>query len=696
MGKHTQPFNLDPATWEFGRVLGSGSYGTVQSYRNKKTEQKVAVKRIGNAFDDFLITRRTLREIKLMRHFKHQNIIGIKDVFVQDADKVDEEKVARNAKIGYAAPRYDLYLLSELADYDLDAMIRSKREIQPHLIQQFAFQMLLGLKFLHKGHVIHRDLKPANIFVTRQGTLKIGDLGLARAIDLDESGDPNHPECEALTEYVVTRWYRAPEIIILRGTYGPVCDVWAVGCILAELVGRRVLLPGTSSREQLKEIFKICGMHPCTEWLYNTVENPNPHAKRKSMITEAAGEWARKVIVNISEEAGQQWPSMFNNRNPESVEAALHRQRTLPGGDPIVPGRSDYKLVRLPSVTMQDYRSGHKMEPLLRNLVCKMLQFSPETRITVDEALDHMYFNAEPKYQEERHLAQTQVQSVQPIDMQYDLYYDNRGMDSKNIPASFRNQLADQLLAEVENVRIEKEQKEREAALQKEKMRASGIRGGQQAMQLEEPAGPESGADRPSRRGSRQLGLLPNEQQQLVEQCTMVQQKQNKKISPAELSTAANSANNSAAPSAAHSRQNSISFQPHEACQLQDGLLKGVATATGGGYQHGGMNLMPNSARMNRGAQSQHQFDQNLLSNRLQTRPLMLQQPTLQPEVWEHTAGATTEANATTSADQFYSKSRGQKNYYESQKNYYENRPKSSEQFSRSAQMLEGATRRHR
>lgn len=63
---------------------------------------------------------------------------------------------------------------------------------------------------------------------------------------------------------------------------------------------------------------------------------------------------------------------------------------------------------------------------------------------------------------------------------------------------------------------------------------------------------------------------------------------------------------------------------------------------------------------------------------------------------WEHTAGATTEANATTSADQFYSKSRGQKNYYESQKNYYENRPKSSEQFSRSAQMLEGATRRHR
>ena len=92
--------------------------------------------------------------------------------------------------------------------------------------------------------------------------------------------------------------------------------------------------------------------------------------------------------------------------------------------------------------------------------------------------------------------AQTQVQSLQPIDMQYDLHYDNRGVDSKNIPASFRNQLADQLLAEVENFRIEKEQKEREAALQKEKMRASGIRGGQQAMQLEEPAGPESGADR--------------------------------------------------------------------------------------------------------------------------------------------------------------------------------------------------------
>ena len=117
--QNAPPFPLEAETWEYGRTLGSGSYGTVQAWKNKKTQRCCAVKRISNAFDDFLITRRTLREIRLMRHFRHPNIIGIVDCFLRDSEKPDPEKVKRNEGLGYNAPLKDLYLLSELMDYDL-------------------------------------------------------------------------------------------------------------------------------------------------------------------------------------------------------------------------------------------------------------------------------------------------------------------------------------------------------------------------------------------------------------------------------------------------------------------------------------------------------------------------------------------------------------------------------------------------
>ncbi len=115
-------------------------------------------------------------------------------------------------------------------------------------------QILRGLKYLHSANVIHRDLKPSNILVNKNCDLKICDFGLARGFRSQDQEDPN------LTDYVVTRWYRAPEVVLLASEYTKAIDVWSVGCILCELVGRKALFTGKDHLDQIKKIIEIIGM----------------------------------------------------------------------------------------------------------------------------------------------------------------------------------------------------------------------------------------------------------------------------------------------------------------------------------------------------------------------------------------------------------------------------------------------------
>ncbi|KAK6125653.1 hypothetical protein DH2020_040602 [Rehmannia glutinosa] len=216
------------------KPIGRGSYGVVCSCINKKTNEKVAIKKIMDVFENRVTALRTLREMTLLRFIKHENIVELKEVMMPNNWRGFKE----------------VYMVYELMDTDLHQLIRSPQPLSNDHCRFFIFQLLRGLKYLHSANILHRDLKPGNLLVNANCDLKICDFGLAR------TGCDNG---EIMTEYVVTRWYRAPEILVSCDNYGPSVDMWSVGCILAEILGRKPIFQGTSSLHQLKLIVTVLG-----------------------------------------------------------------------------------------------------------------------------------------------------------------------------------------------------------------------------------------------------------------------------------------------------------------------------------------------------------------------------------------------------------------------------------------------------
>lgn len=218
------------------KPLGTGAYGIVCSASDRsKGNKRVAIKKIPNAFEDLIDAKRILREVKLLRHFKHPNVVGLKDMIPPPE--------------GY--PFEDIYMVMDLMETDLHKIIHSPNVLTDEHIQYFIYQTLRGLKYIHSAHVIHRDLKPSNLLLNSNCDLKICDLGLARGVSQEEDYE--------LTEYVVTRWYRAPEVMCSIQQYDAKIDVWSVGCILAELHGREPLFPGEDYIRQVNLMFSVLG-----------------------------------------------------------------------------------------------------------------------------------------------------------------------------------------------------------------------------------------------------------------------------------------------------------------------------------------------------------------------------------------------------------------------------------------------------
>jgi len=238
-GKHT--FTVDKR-YTMIRTIGSGAYGVVISASDSKTETNVAVKVVPKAFSDEIDAKRILREIKLLKHFRHENIVSLLDMMPPN--------------VKYLEDFTDVYLVADLMETDLHRIIYSKQKLSIDHAQYFIYQVLRGLKYIHSCRVLHRDLKPSNLLVNSNCDLKICDFGLARGIHRDPK-DPHTMGAAGagtmlLTEYVVTRWYRAPEIMLACHEYSYPIDVWSVGCIFAELIMRKPYFPGDDYIDQVR------------------------------------------------------------------------------------------------------------------------------------------------------------------------------------------------------------------------------------------------------------------------------------------------------------------------------------------------------------------------------------------------------------------------------------------------------------
>ncbi|CAG0892951.1 unnamed protein product [Darwinula stevensoni] len=217
-------------------VIGEGSYGIVLKCRHRDTGQLVAIKKFLDSEEDKLVRKIALREIKMLKRLEHENLVNVLEVFRR---------------------RKRLHLVLEYVDHTiLEELENQPHGIPPNSVREYSWQILRALAYCHAQRVIHRDVKPENVLVSKSGVLKLCDFGFARLFP-----KPG----ESCTEYVATRWYRGPELLVGDTKYGPEVDVWAVGCLFAEMTTGEPLFPGESDIDQLflivQALGRVCERH---------------------------------------------------------------------------------------------------------------------------------------------------------------------------------------------------------------------------------------------------------------------------------------------------------------------------------------------------------------------------------------------------------------------------------------------------
>ncbi|KAG6973731.1 hypothetical protein JG687_00000727 [Phytophthora cactorum] len=211
-------------------TIGEGTYGVVLKCRHKATGQIVAIKKFKESDDDEQVKKTALREIKILKQLKHENIVSLLEVFRMKGK---------------------LYLVFEFVEKTiLEEIERHPDGLDPLTLKNLMWQLVRAITFCHQHNIIHRDIKPENLLVSRNGVLKLCDFGFARP--LASAG-------ARYTEYVSTRWYRAPELLVGDVSYGKAVDVWSIGCMFAEIATGLPLFPGDSDIDQLYHIIRCLG-----------------------------------------------------------------------------------------------------------------------------------------------------------------------------------------------------------------------------------------------------------------------------------------------------------------------------------------------------------------------------------------------------------------------------------------------------
>ena len=272
--------------YEFIKQIGLGSFSAVCSCYDRKDNRNVAIKKVTNAFDDLEDARHILREIKMLSFFDHDNIVTLLDV-----PKPDNKETYN-----------DVYVITDLMETDLHRVIYSRQELTDEHIQYFIYQILRGTLYFHSAKVIHRDLKPANILANKNCDLKICDFGLdhGKLKDDDKTvinliDNPSLP-----IEYSNSIIY--DDTILSPESYDKPVDIWSVGCILAELLGRQPLFPADNNLDELQKIISVLG---------------SPSEADLEFITD---EKIKNFVLRLAKRSKQSFNLMFSNANPVALD----------------------------------------------------------------------------------------------------------------------------------------------------------------------------------------------------------------------------------------------------------------------------------------------------------------------------------------------------------------------------------------
>ncbi|XP_059179241.1 serine/threonine-protein kinase NLK-like isoform X2 [Physella acuta] len=217
------------------RPIGYGAFGVVWAVTDPRDGKRVALKKMSNVFQNVVSAIRVYRELRMLCHFRHENVLSAQDIL----------------QPGPMDFLHEIFVVTELMQSDLHKIIVSPQPLTSDHVKVFLYQILRGLKYLHSARVLHRDIKPGNLLVNSNCCLKICDFGLARIMEPDEN--------IAMTQEVVTQYYRAPEILMGAVHYTSAVDIWSVGCIFAELLSRRILFQASAPVQQLDRITEVLG-----------------------------------------------------------------------------------------------------------------------------------------------------------------------------------------------------------------------------------------------------------------------------------------------------------------------------------------------------------------------------------------------------------------------------------------------------
>ena len=289
--------------YEIIKDIGGGTFGTVYQGIKKENNEKVAIKKLKQKIDSWEDCMNQ-NEVYFLRKLVHPNIIKLIEVIRE-----------QNSDVSFIFEYCDCNLYEYITNHR-----KRKKAIPEDKIQNIIYNITSGLAYMHSQNVMHRDLKPENILISlnninTNNSIKIADFGTAKEV-------PQYKN-ESLTEYICTRWYRAPECVLKSRNYDEKIDIWALGCIMAELYSLKPLFPGQNEFDQIDKIVRILGTPNYEEWSegFRLMENLNmkfPEYTKKNF---------KNILFDISNEAIDFLEYIFqydSNKRPSAKQLLNH------------------------------------------------------------------------------------------------------------------------------------------------------------------------------------------------------------------------------------------------------------------------------------------------------------------------------------------------------------------------------------